>query len=310
MADVPPRSPHVQVLLSTYNGERFLRPQLDSLLAQDHPNVSILVRDDGSSDGTQAILDEYARGGARMQVIRGTHLGFTQSFFDLIERSSPEADFLALSDQDDVWLPEKLSRAVRWLECHGADGPSLYGSAVMRVDHDLRPRGVLGARERRLSFRNALVTGPLGGCTMVFNRRAGELLRGRVPREAHFHDGWIYLVLSALGMVLFDPRPSILKRQHDRNAGGVYWGARNWVKLRTRSFISVGGSRPMIRQARAFERLYGERLTEEQRCILRRFLDAGRSVRSRLAYAARPDVYRDPLREDVIMRGLIVLNRL
>jgi glycosyltransferase involved in cell wall biosynthesis len=102
MADVPPRSPHVQVLLSTYNGERFLRPQLDSLLAQDHPNVSILVRDDGSSDGTQAILDEYARGGARMQVIRGTHLGFTQSFFDLIERSSPEADFLALSDQDDV----------------------------------------------------------------------------------------------------------------------------------------------------------------------------------------------------------------
>src|SRR5690242_9732967 len=105
----------VQVLLSTYNGEPYLRPQLDSVLAQDYPRLTILARDDSSQDGTLALLREYAARYPALTVLSGENRGAAQSFMQLLQWSSPAADYFAFCDQDDVWHSDKISRAVEWL---------------------------------------------------------------------------------------------------------------------------------------------------------------------------------------------------
>jgi len=102
----------VQILLSTYNGVDYLKPQMESLLAQDHADVKILVRDDGSSDGTVALLREY-QARCDLEIVGGENVGFAQSFLRLLSLSSPTVDYVAFCDQDDVWQPVKVSRSVR-----------------------------------------------------------------------------------------------------------------------------------------------------------------------------------------------------
>src|SRR6185436_20916115 len=106
--------PRVQVLLSTYNGQTHLAEQLATVLGQDHKELDILIRDDGSTDRTREVLTNFSRD-PRVSIILGDNLGVVGSFFDLISRSSSEADFIALCDQDDVWLPDKISRALQFL---------------------------------------------------------------------------------------------------------------------------------------------------------------------------------------------------
>ncbi|MBQ4399872.1 MAG: glycosyltransferase, partial [Alphaproteobacteria bacterium] len=105
---------NVLVLMSTYNGEKYLKTQLDSILAQQGVNVQILVRDDGSSDGTLPILQAYAAQG-KLTYYTGPNLKPAKSFMDLIY-NAPQADFYAFADQDDYWLPEKLICAVNKLK--------------------------------------------------------------------------------------------------------------------------------------------------------------------------------------------------
>lgn len=106
----------VQVLLSTYNGETYLEEQIESILNQKDVNVRLLVRDDGSMDGTNDILRMYAKTHENVFYYRGENSGVVASFFRLFETSDPDVDFYALADQDDVWEPDKLITAVRQLE--------------------------------------------------------------------------------------------------------------------------------------------------------------------------------------------------
>src|SRR5437868_4338449 len=164
-----PLNRRIQVLLSTHEGERYLRPLLDSVLGQDHANLDILVRDDGSSDGTRATLDDYAAGG-RVSVVLGENIGVVRSFFELLRIASPEADYVALCDQDDVWLPDKMSRALGFLAGAASGTPLLYASRLQVVDERLSPIEMSPKPRRPLVLGNALVENLLPGCTMVLNR--------------------------------------------------------------------------------------------------------------------------------------------
>src|SRR5690242_5828721 len=129
----------VVILLSSYNGERFLREQLDSLLQQTHGNTRILVRDDGSTDGTRAILDAYAGRHGNIQGAYGDNLGHVRSFFWLLDHAPADAAYLCFSDQDDVWEADKVARGVRALD--GIDQPAMVFTNVHIVDASLRPLG-------------------------------------------------------------------------------------------------------------------------------------------------------------------------
>lgn len=217
----------VLVLLATYNGECYLREQLDSILSQVNVDVDILARDDGSLDKTVEILREYSNNYKnKVTFIAGNNLGAGKNFLSLIyiaRTRNKEYDYFALSDQDDVWLPNKLYAAIS--RCGNANksiAPSLYFGQYRMVDKNLQ--GIQAEREKKapkMTLGHALVDNVATGCTMVFNRSLLLELCEYSPDFITMHDDWIYKVCVALGGSLFyDSVPYILYRQHGRNVIG------------------------------------------------------------------------------------------
>ncbi len=298
----------VQVLLSTYNGERYLEAQLQSLFEQDHAELQVLARDDGSQDGSWRILQNHTASG-RLAAVRGENLGVARSYLMLLRQSDPGAEYIAFADQDDVWLSDKVSRALHLLEAREPARPAMYCSRLTLVDDRLDLIGRSPLPRRGPSFENALVQNIATGCTVVLNRAARDLLIGEPPRGVPMHDWWTYLVVSAFGEVIYDPEPRILYRQH---AGNVVGAARSplgravtkTVRLARRGFAML--SEP---QAREFRRIYGAQLDSSRRAKLDRFLDARQSWRERLRFAVGDDVVYQSWLDNTVFRGLYLLNR-
>lgn len=227
-----PRPAHVAILMATFNGAAFLRAQLDSLAAQDHGNWSLWVSDDGSTDATRAILAEFARThpGRSVNLREGPRRGSTANFMSLLCAPDIRGEFYALADQDDVWLPERLSRGLELCAAVGGaagggaagGGAVLYGARTIITRRDLSPRGCSPLFRRPPDFRNALVQSLAGGNTMLLNAAARSIVQRAGPREgAVCHDWWLYQLLSGAGArVIYDARPSVLYRQHDANQIG------------------------------------------------------------------------------------------
>ena len=127
----------VQVLLSAYNGEKYLEEQIRSILAQEHKQLTLLIRDDGSTDHTIDIIKRYADNYENVAYYTGKNLGVQQSFFNLMKHADKTADFYAFADQDDVWMPDKITRAIALLEKESTDLPLLYASETKLVDEHL-----------------------------------------------------------------------------------------------------------------------------------------------------------------------------
>lgn len=167
----------VQIFLSTYNGERYLKAQIDSLLNQQDVEVGILVRDDGSTDRTCEILKQYEEQG-KLQFYKGCNLGYAESFLDLIKQDV-YADYYAFCDQDDVWLSTKLICAVQKIndESHDLEKPLLYASALQRVDKNLNRLSIQNFRNLKLSLGAEFTRHRLAGCSFVFNNTLRNLIK-------------------------------------------------------------------------------------------------------------------------------------
>ncbi len=216
-------APRVAILLSTYNGARFLPGQLESFAAQSEQDWVLFWRDDGSTDETVAILQRFAAEagpGRCVQVAGHDHLGATGSFFALLLAAERLGVPLAFADQDDIWLPEKLGRALDALG--GQDGPVLYCSRQLLVDEALQPVGVSASLRRPPCFPAALTQNIATGCTVVLNPAAAHLLAASRPPSGSLHDWWSYLVVTASGgRVIADAHPTVLYRQHGGNLVGA-----------------------------------------------------------------------------------------
>lgn len=221
--------PHVAILMATYNGRAYLSDQLHSILDQDHANWSLWVSDDGSTDGTLQVLQGFQASHPERQINlrRGPGLGSTANFLNLLCDTTIVADFYAISDQDDVWLPEKLTRAVERLLMHDG-GPALYGADTIVVKQDLKPVARSLRFSRQPDFRNALVQNISGGNTMVFNRAAHGIAVRAMPRSLPVcHDWWLYQIITgAGGSAIHDDAAMVLYRQHDQNQFGSNRGTR------------------------------------------------------------------------------------
>lgn len=293
--------------MSTYDGERHLREQVDSILAQEGVDVRLVVRDDGSRDGTLDVLRSYAHD-PRVVVVESENLGLPDAFFRLVEDSGDDADFWALADQDDVWLPHKLSRAVAGLD--GVTGPALYCARVLVVDEQLRPLYPHPLPRRGPSFANALVQNIATGCTIVIDRAAREVLRGRWPSYAVMHDAWLYLVISAVGTVVYDPEVLVHYRQHTANAVGMGRGRVARVVGRIRRQLSLSGPGAHGRQDAELLRTHAD-LLSHSRIEQLRGLDPGhRSATVRLRRALSSTTHRQTRGSDVVRRILALAGRL
>lgn len=215
----------ISVLMATLNGEAFVQEQLHSLHKQSYRNWSLYVSDDGSRDNTVAALRQAA--GPRLKsVISGPCAGPAQNFLRLI-RESPDGRFTTFCDQDDVWFSDKLARAHSVLS--NFNGPALYCSTSIPCDAKLRPITATVHRPVTPDFRNALIENIASGHTIMVNPAGLEVLKKAEPAAVRIksHDWWAYLCITAVGgAVVYDVRPSVLYRQHQRNAVGLNHGVK------------------------------------------------------------------------------------
>lgn len=298
----------VQVLLSSYNGEKFIREQIDSILAQKNVEVELLIRDDGSTDGTKDILWQYESIHNNIRVIYGENLGVIKSFFSLTEEANGAA-YTAFADQDDVWLPEKLFQAVTLLEKEQQNIPLVYCSDKQLVDESLNPLPTaITYNKVRPEFGNALVENMCTGCTCVINRKMLLLLKGRQPEFTVMHDFWIYLVGSCFGRVIYDEKAYILYRQHGTNTLGAASSLWENYRKRVKNFKKHRGQ--LTRQAEELLKLYGTRMPEEKKVLAEELVKIKKDRRIRRKLWKESAIFRQRKSDDRIMKILLLLGLL
>lgn len=210
----------MQILLSTYNGELYLREQLDSFIALDnYDEIKVLIRDDGSTDGTVEVLREYEEKYG-FEVIVGENIGLADSMFELMRQCDMQCEYFSFADQDDVWLPNKLQRAAEALDKEDNSIPLLYAACSSLTDVELNVFGQTAAPKRPTSFYNAMIQNVCPGHTQVCNRALMEIARGRYSGKIFMIDYWFYMAATAVGKVLFDCECTTLYRQHGKNTLG------------------------------------------------------------------------------------------
>lgn len=208
----------VLVLLSTYNGEKYIKEQLESLYSQEGVSLSLLVRDDGSCDSTCSLLDVEQKAG-RLTWYAGENLKPAFSFWNLL-KNAPDSPYYAFCDQDDVWDNDKLKVAVDKLASAG-DVPALYFCQTRLVDASLNEIESVKISPL-LTYDEALIYHFVTGCTVVMNTAMRDVLLRYTPAFIPMHDMWSYVVAQAVGAkIFFDPNPHISYRQHDNNVLGM-----------------------------------------------------------------------------------------
>lgn len=216
--------PPITIALATYNGSQFLHQQLDSIAAQTDGGWNLLVSDDGSTDGTRDILAKFqaTQPDHRLRLIEGPRKGATQNFLHLVTQADPDGWF-AFCDQDDVWRPEKLALAARFLQ--GRTGPAVYAARTTICDESLNVLTPAPHYARGLQFRNAVIQACMPGNTIVANAAALRLMQKAAPHAAAAdvvsHDWWTYQLMSAVGaQITRDAAQVLFYRQHTGNLMG------------------------------------------------------------------------------------------
>ncbi len=224
----------VEILLATFNGEKFLRQQLQSLKDQTCSSWKIIASDDGSTDETVAILREFERcNPGRIEIhlndygLQGSKIRGAVGNFSKLMRLS-KAEYVAFCDQDDVWVPTKLEKslnALKQVEASFGDVPILVHTDLMIVDENLSVLCSSMVRAQKLNYsansmKQIIVQNCVTGCSMMANRALIKI-GGFVPHEAIMHDWWLAIVASAFGRVQFLDEPMVLYRQHSGNEIGA-----------------------------------------------------------------------------------------
>jgi glycosyltransferase involved in cell wall biosynthesis len=307
------RHAHVAILLATYNGDRFLGEQLESLRQQQVDRVDVWASDDGSSDGTidslQAAEKSWNLG--RFQIVGGPRAGFAENFRSLILNSKIAADYYAFCDQDDLWDEDKLAVAVDWLKSLPPGKAGVYCSRTRTIDLQGRPVGLSPLFSRPPSFRNAIVQSIAGANTMVLNQPAWALVK-QACRENGFvsHDWWTYLIVTgAGGEVHYCPQPRIGYRQHAENIVGSNTGMT--ARLSRYRFLLRGRFSEWMGQNLTGLRRCEHLLTDDARTVLAELerVHSG-ALPGRLAALMRSGAYRQSLSANLGLYAACLLGKL
>lgn len=265
--------------MSTYNGERFLREQLDSILFQKNVELQVVIRDDGSTDSTVDILNEYQDRNLIRWYTDDINLGPARSFMQLLT-NAPECDFYAFADQDDYWQNDKIVTAIKNIE--KKNELSLYASIVQPVNEKLQPLEKMHMHYLQ-TFGESLVHRYVSGCTMVFTKKMRDIITRYNPQFLPMHDVWIYNIAQAIGAdIYFDYTPHILYRLHGNNVIGKSSFVDEW-KRRYIRFTNKQQIRYRI--AKQLLDNYSDLITEENLNLLRLFVAGKTNLKKRIILA-------------------------
>lgn len=271
----------VEILMATYNGEKYIREQIDSILNQTYQDIRILIRDDGSQDGTVGIIKEYIeRYQAKIRLIEDdVKCGSSVSNFVQLTKSAT-ADYVMYSDQDDFWLPEKVEKTLQAMveleEEIGKGKPALTFARHMPVDVNLQPiqedasKTQLSKCETELN--KLLVQNCVNGCLMMVNRPLYSIL-GDYSKDILMHDWWAALIAGSMGGIRMIPDVLMLYRQHGDNVVGSV-NVKSF-KYRLSKVVDKNTRNMKYRykdQAKLFYQRYSFMMPEENKRVLEYFL--------------------------------------
>ena len=297
----------VQILLSTYNGEKYLGEQLDSILNQKGDfSLKILVRDDGSKDGTLDILEKYSKK-IEMQIIRGEKIGVNKSLKELFMNCDTDCEYFSISDQDDVWLETKIQTAIESLS-KNKNKLKMFASRSLVTNINMNIIGKTQDPGDRVSYYNAMVQNVCPGHTQVFNKDVLLKLRKNYSENIFVIDWWIYLLVSSMGEITFDRRCFVKHRQHGLNSAG--YELNFWKKLKKRiSFLNKYKKSPVSEQLKSFFEIYKDQMKKEYRIETENFFNSQRNVLVRIKYILFSKVFRYGRFENLIFKLLYVLGK-
>lgn len=212
----------VNILMSTYNGEKFVAEQIESIQKQTHTEWHLIIRDDGSTDKTCEIVGDFANKDSRIKLIRAENVGVIKSFYELIKNNN-EADFYFFADQDDYWLPEKLTVMLAEAKKHDNRKPVMYYTDLTVTDKVLNVTAKSMIRSQSDHANTKLVqelteNTVTGGASMI-NHELAKLWQ--TTNDIIMHDWYLALVAVALGELVYIDQPTHLYRQHDANVLGA-----------------------------------------------------------------------------------------
>lgn len=307
--------PRVVIVLALYKGQRHLQSQLESYLHQSLPPVCVLASDDNPGDGTAAVFEAFsaqARHIAEWSLSQGPKRGSTANFLHLLKSVDiSKTDYVALSDQDDVWLPEKLSSAVEMLAPR-KNRPTLLGTRTVIWNSGKNNKVIAPVFQPPYTFANSLVQNFASGNTMVLNRAALRIVQEAIPGMPLpvAHDWWLYQLISGVGGdVLLDEVPRILYRQHSLNQIGSNHTFSS--KLRRLQEMLRGKSKSWMDQNLAALRTNEHMLLRENVELLRRIECARHGkLQERISLMHRTGLHRKGVLNQIALCVALAAKRL
>lgn len=258
----------ILVIMATYNGEKYLSEQMDSIFNQKEVTCSVLVRDDGSKDNTLSILKNYQRD-QDLTWYQGSHAGVADGYYELMEKASSgeffhSFDYIAFSDQDDVWDNDKLITAAVALRKMSDNRPALYYCGQRLTDEKLNIIGDHTLNSER-SLKTRFVLSDFAGCTGVFNKKLLLEVVSYKPKYMLMHDSWILRVCLAIGgTVIVDPEAHMCYRQHGNNTLGLEHSLRADLK-QVNQYLNMYHIEPLMKE---LKNGYRDKLVEPYREII------------------------------------------
>ena len=301
----------ISVLLSTYNGEKYLNQQLDSLLSQTYKNFEIIARDDGSQDKTLEILHSY-----NITIIDSKkNLGAKGSFGALLEYAAQntESEYFMFCDQDDVWESDKIEKTLAKMHeieisCH--EMPILVHTDLNVVDENLK---VLDnsmwnyehINPKLNTLNRLLIQNTITGCTVMINKKLAQISL-QIPDEAVMHDGWIGLVASKFGKIDFIDEPTIQYRQHGGNSIGAKGILKKGFSIFLNRSLYIKHLYINIKQAKVFLNIYRNRLDNVTIEMLENFI----SIENKSFWQKRKILLKHKLLKQGLIRNIGLLAKI
>lgn len=300
----------VLVLMSSYNGENYIKAQIESIMNQRNiSNLVLRIRDDGSKDNTCKIIEDLQKDYfGRIELIRGNNIGYNASFFELIN-SAEGYDYYSISDQDDVWLPSKLEVAIKALEEKDNSIPLLYASTSYLVYNDLKPYGQTRKKGRKFSIYNTIIQNICPGHTQVFNNALLSLIKGDLyTSRVYVYDSWITNVAMLFGTIIFNNSSFTFYRQHKGNQLGSGTGKIGQL-LASAKRTGTGDGFKYRHQIEYFAEKYKKELEAKGYYKdIARFISA-KSFFSKVVYSLTGKLYRQKKLETVAFYAAVIMGK-
>lgn len=216
--------PLVVICMSTYNGDRFLSTQLDSIINQQYSNWKLLIHDDGSNDNTLKIIKNYCAQDRRIVLSDNSqHLGVKKAFLSLTLEE--DADFYMFSDQDDIWTSNKIEILLKEIEKYDTSIPLLIHGDYQTIDTKNQKINGFLSGYNNTDFNSLILKNNVTGCTCLFNRTLRNLVEEKINNIDYnkmiMHDWWLAILASAFGKVIHIDEKTVLYRQHEGNVIGA-----------------------------------------------------------------------------------------